>query len=135
MQSASRDLSSRYLIIADLNLVADGRYLMSQGNEFQRRVPWDQNKFLTATLGAIAAREVTPLYAANFGADCRAFPSALRDVPLHIATEGNASLNESFGINVPTYYLSGFLYVLLLLHSIYLSKISVFSLINFFFLY
>ena len=45
MQSASRNLSSRYLINADLNLLADGRYLMSQGNEFQRRVPWDQKNF------------------------------------------------------------------------------------------
>ena len=39
------DLSSRYLIIADLNLLADGRYLMSRGNEFQSRVPWDQKDF------------------------------------------------------------------------------------------
>ena len=45
MQSASRGLSSRYLIIAGLNLLADGRYLMSRGNEFQRRVPWDQKDF------------------------------------------------------------------------------------------
>ena len=45
MQSASLDLSSRYLNIADLNLLADGRYLMSRGNKFQRRVPWDQKDF------------------------------------------------------------------------------------------
>ena len=45
MQSASRDLSSRYLIIADLNLLVDGRYLISRGNELQRCVPWDQKDF------------------------------------------------------------------------------------------
>ena len=50
MQSASLDLSSRYLIIADLNILADGRYLMSRGNEFQRRVPWDQKDFNTKSV-------------------------------------------------------------------------------------
>ena len=66
-----------------------------------------EERFMASSFAAIAAREVAPLYAANFGVGIRALPSALKDVPLHIAPERNCGIDMSPGINVPTYYLSG----------------------------
>ena len=63
--------------------------------------------FLTRSLEAIAAKEIVPLYTANFGAENPALPSALKEVPMHINPSVNTSLGRSVGINVPTYYLSG----------------------------
>ena len=69
-----------------------------------------EERFVASSFAAIAAREVAPLYAANFGVGNRALPSALKDVPLHIAPERNFGIDMSSGINVPTYYLSDTLY-------------------------
>ena len=66
-----------------------------------------EERFMASSFAAIAAREVAPLYAANFGVSNRALPSALKDVPLHIAPKRNCGLDMSPGINVPIYYLSG----------------------------